>query len=244
MRVKVPCATCANVADPKKYQFRIFDGELDDVGYVHVACDKGHKSIVVYDSRRYEVLLESATSALLAGYANEAISTFSTALERCYEFYIRVVLRSRGIAPGEIDKSWKEVAAQSERQFGAFHFLRLLEHGKPLNLNAKIATTRNSVVHRGKIATTEDALEFGGLVYARIKEIEDSLSKNKKDVEAEQKHEVESQKQQVPEGVEYVVMNAFSVKVDPETDEVVGLPDTFQEYLAGVQRGKETGWIA
>ncbi|WP_260296009.1 hypothetical protein [Sedimenticola hydrogenitrophicus] len=223
---------------------KLFDGELDDVGYVHVSCDKGHQSIVVYDSRRYEVLLQSASSALLEGYANEAISTFSTALERCYEFYIRVVLRSRRIAPEQIEKSWKEVAAQSERQFGAFHFLRLLEHGEPLKLNPNIAKTRNSVVHRGKIATTDDASKFGELVYTRIKDIEDSLNKNENDMEAEQKHEVASQKQQVPEGVEYVVLKAFSVKVDPATNEVVGFPDTFQEYLASVQRGKETGWSA
>jgi len=224
--------------------FQIFDGELNDVGYVHVSCDKGHQSIVVYDSRRYEVLLQSASSALLEGYANEAISTFSTALERCYEFYIRVVLRSRGIPPEQIEKAWKEVAAQSERQFGAFHFLRLLEHGEPLKINPNIAKTRNSVVHRGKIATTDDALAFGELVYNRIKGIEASLSKNEKDVETEQKHEVDSQKQQVPAGIEHVVLKPFSVKIDVATNEVVGLPSTFQEYLAGVERGKETGWIA
>lgn len=244
MRVKVPCATCANVADPNKYEFQILDGELDDAGYVHVSCAKGHKSVVVYDSRRYEVLLQSASSALLEGYANEAISTFSTALERCYEFYIRVVLRSHGIALDKIDKAWKEVAAQSERQFGAFHFLHLLELGESLKLEPDIAKTRNSVVHRGKIATTADALNFGGLVYDRIKAIEDSLNKSEHDVEAEQKHEVKSQKEKVPEAMEYVVLKAFSVKVDPATNEVVGFPNTFQEYLAGVKRGKETGWIA
>ncbi|MES9855088.1 MAG: hypothetical protein ABW166_00590 [Sedimenticola sp.] len=69
-----------------------------------MTCDKGHKSIVVYDSRRYDVLLQSATNALLDGYTNEAISTYGTALERCYEFYVRVVLRSHEIDPKEIEK--------------------------------------------------------------------------------------------------------------------------------------------
>lgn len=149
-----------------------------------------------------------------------------------------------GHAPAEqIEKAWKDVAVQSERQFGAFHFLRLLEYGEPLKLSPDISKTRNSIVHRGKIATTDEALTFGELVYNRIKEIEASLSKNEKDVEAEQKHEVESQKQQVPEGMDYVVLKAFSAKIDVATHEVAGLPSTFQEYLAAIQQGKETGWI-
>jgi len=244
MRVKVPCAACINAADPKTYQLQIFDGELNNEGYVNVACDKGHNSIVVYNSRRYELLLQSASSALLEGYANEAISTFGTALERCYEFYVRVVLRSHGIAPEQIEVAWKEVAAQSERQFGAFHFLRLLEHGEPLRLDPDIPKIRNSVVHRGKIATTEEASQFGELIYTRIKAIEASLSKNGRDVEAEQKHEIETQTLQIPNGMESVVLQPFSVKIDPNTNEIVGLPDTFKEHLAAIHQGKKSGWIA
>lgn len=244
MRVKVPCGVCANVPDPGTYNFLLFDGELDNIGYVHVSCNVGHKSIVVYDSRRYEVLLQSATSALLDGYSNEAIATYSAALERAYEFYIRVVLCAHGINQKNIESAWKGVSSQSERQFGAFHFLRLLEHGEALELDEDIPKVRNAIIHRGKIASTDLASDFGSRVFLRIKQIESSLTKFPDDVQAEQEYEIEVQKQKVPSGIESVVMKSFSLKVDSETGEVVVFPETFDDYLSAVSNGRNKGWIA
>jgi hypothetical protein len=155
-----------------------------------------------------------------------------------------VILRSRGIELEQVEKAWKAVSAQSERQFGAFHFLYLIEHGSVLNLEPKIPEIRNRVVHRGMIAQSEEALQFGELVFARIKAIEESLKKNEPDVKKEQEHEVETQKQKIPVGMDYVVLKTFSGKVDTETKQFAGYPETFQEYLAAVHQGKESGWIA
>lgn len=90
-------------------------GELDDVGYVHVNCPAGHYSIVIYNARRYEVLIRSAANAFVDGYTNEVVAVMSAALERAYEFYIRVSCRASGIPAGEMQAAWKVVAAQSER---------------------------------------------------------------------------------------------------------------------------------
>jgi hypothetical protein len=144
MRTAAVCATCA-------------DARLHDSDLVHVDCPKGHRSIVLYDASRYQLLMTSASKALLDGYTNEAIAVFATALERTYEFFIRVVFRHKGIEDSAFDAAWKDVAKQSERQFGAFHFVYLSELGSVLPLNSKLAETRNKFVHSGNIASEEEA---------------------------------------------------------------------------------------
>lgn len=61
-----------------------------------------------------------------------------------------------------IDGSWRNVAAQSERQFGAFVFLYALEFGRPPKLlDQKWIELRNEVIHKGKIPTKDEALQYG-----------------------------------------------------------------------------------
>jgi hypothetical protein len=112
---------------------------------------------VIFNARRHEVLLRSGGKALLAGFANEAMISLAAALERAYEFYIRVVCRQRKIGDEQIGAAWKEIGHLSERQLGAFGFLYLLENGEPLLLNKKITEIRNHIVHQGRIATEIEA---------------------------------------------------------------------------------------
>lgn len=240
MRIKAPCATCMTTKED--YRLELLDGELDDSGLIYVSCRNGHSSNIVFNARRYEILMQSATSALLDGYTNEAISTYATALERIYEFYIRVLLRSRSIGPGVSEQAWKLVSAQSERQLGAFHFLYLIDEGHILELAPEISEIRNRIVHRGKIAKSDEALRFAKLIYERIRSIEVSLSKHTISMSAEQEYEIEAQKNIVPKDTDYVVLESFFVKID-KSGEAAGHPETFTEYLAAVHQGKESGWI-
>lgn len=239
------CAHCINHMNPADARRRpeTIMGELDGFGIVHVDCPKGHQSVVLYDARRYEVLMQSAAKALLDGYTNEAMSTFSTALERAYEFFLRVVFRSRGIDQAKFEKAWKAVASQSERQFGAFHFIYLAEIQDTLDLDARIPTLRNNTVHRGRIARETEAREFAELVYARIRQIEKCLDeKHKEAAEAEAKFEIEQQKASLPKETEWIVLEVFSVKLDAQSN-VIGFPDNFSEYILSIHKGRSSGFF-
>lgn len=73
-------------------------GEMHDSGVIFVNCPEGHRSAVLYNHRRHEVFFASGAMALLDGYANEAASSFATALERFYEFCIRVICKKQSIS--------------------------------------------------------------------------------------------------------------------------------------------------
>jgi len=55
-----------------------------------IECSRGHKSAILLQSQKFEVLLESAANALIEGYTLEAASSLSSAYERFFEFAINV----------------------------------------------------------------------------------------------------------------------------------------------------------
>src|SRR6202035_625643 len=65
----------------------------DRIAYVE--CSRGHKSALVLKSQRFEVLLESGAHALYRGFTFEAAASFSAALERFFEFAVKVLLIHR-----------------------------------------------------------------------------------------------------------------------------------------------------
>lgn len=232
MRKFVPCVTCLKNQLSDKSPINLLPGELDDNGIVYVTCKNGHKSAVVYKTRRYKLLLDSAARALIDGYTNESIASFAAALERAYEFYLRVSLRSKGISKDIIDSAWKSIARQSERQFGAFHILFLSENKKTLDLNSDIPTIRNRTIHEGRVALEQDALTFGRLVYERIFEIEKTLGQYRNYADQEEKDVIEAQKSFIPAGIDHTVMEVTPVLVDKNNQARVA--ENFSEFLSGV----------
>jgi hypothetical protein len=73
-----------------------------DDGVVHLECTRGHKTIQLIQSAKFEILMESGAAALLNGFTLEACASFSAALERFYEFALRVMCTARnsGKSPG------------------------------------------------------------------------------------------------------------------------------------------------
>lgn len=115
--------------------------------------------------QRYEVLFEIGAHAILDRYYREAVSSFTTSRERFYEFGIRVMLaKLQATEPALFAACWEAVSKHSERQLGAFVFLWAASFGEcPEILNA-YTRLRNDVVHRGKIPTREEALDYGNAV--------------------------------------------------------------------------------
>ena len=142
-----------------------------DVAIATIECSRGHKLAFMLQSQKFEILLESAASALLEGYTIEAASSFSAALERFYEFCIRVFSRKDGLNEIEFNATFKQMAHQSERQLGAFLYLYLQNFGKAYQVKNKIIEFRNRVVHKGYIPTLEEVEGYGADIFDEICEV-------------------------------------------------------------------------
>lgn len=138
---------------------------IPDDGVIELTCDRGHHTFMLIQQARYEILSELAVTALCDGYYREAVASFASALERLYEHYVDVVCRSRGIDRGAFVAAWKPLRRSSERQFGAFAMLHLIETGQPaLPLADKHVSFRNDVIHAGIIPDRKEAVAYGQAV--------------------------------------------------------------------------------
>jgi hypothetical protein len=147
---------------------------------IRATCAAGHALAWVIFNPRHELLFERGALAMVDGYYREAVANFAAALERFYEFHTRVVVWKNGIAVSDADAAWKSVAAQSERQLGAFLFTALTYYRSPVDMKGivKHVEFRNSVIHKGAFPSYEQSLEFGEAVRVFIcrylKALEDS----------------------------------------------------------------------
>lgn len=143
-----------------------------DDGLYETFCPKGHQAFIVLQQQKFEVLLTIAAHAIMDGYYREAVSSFTSGLERFYEFFIKTLFREKQIDEKEFLFSWKLVSSMSERQLGAFIFIHTLEFNRSPSLlkNAQVSF-RNDVIHKGKIPTLQEALEYGQAVLDVIRPI-------------------------------------------------------------------------
>ena len=223
MKAIAGCVTCMKEASkilvssgvPTTVHF--FSAEMADNGVVYITCDKGHKTAGVFLGRKHQFLFESGCRALLDDYTNEAVSSFSAALERTYEFFIRVAYRKLGLSTTLLDTTWKSIKAQSERQFGAFVILYPIIAGEPFELPAAIPELRNKVIHRGYIARVEEVLKYAKDIFSLIRQIMAVLN-NKCPTEmwVEINEAAQVQKSSVPAEMEwtYVGVTEFDLRVD------------------------------
>lgn len=146
--------------------------ELRDDGRYEFTCEKGHTTVTVLQEQKFEVLFDLGAYAILDGYYREAVASFTSSLERFYEFFIKATLFEDGLEENVIAESWKKVSSQSERQLGAFVFLYLKCFGEsPSLLRPKQVQFRNEVIHKGKIPSREEALKYGQEVLDTIRPI-------------------------------------------------------------------------
>jgi hypothetical protein len=152
--------------------------EVNNTGIYEVKCSNGHKSKTIIDNIDFEILFEYGINAIADGYYREAVSSITSSMERYFEFFIKVTLRASKIEFTTIDKVWKNISSQSERQLGAYIMLYTQTFGEePLLLSSnKEVPFRNSVIHKGYIPTRSEATDFGNSV---MQIIETSLIKLK-----------------------------------------------------------------
>lgn len=144
--------------------------EVREDGIYEIECIDGHKTINLVTLQKFQILFEIGSHAVVDGYYREAVSSFTSCLERFYEFYIKVMCLKHGINSPDFEASWKPIKNQSERQLGAFIFLYLLENKHaPVLLSNKMIEFRNAVVHKGNIPKREQAVEYGEYILNNIR---------------------------------------------------------------------------
>ncbi len=159
MKIRIECNKCqlGGTPHPGTYNYR----ELSDKKLYKIKCDAGHESIVFIENHKFDILFESGILALLDGYSREAVSSISSSLERFYEFYLKVICLKHGVYYDKIIANWKKIASQSERQFGAYIFVYLLENkNTPKTLLDKFVEFRNKVIHKGYIPSDEEVVKY------------------------------------------------------------------------------------
>lgn len=166
LKVFAPCMQCQIELGHPSFEPIFADYFDDGIGFIE--CSAGHKSAIMLQSVKFEILLESGASALLNGYTLEASATFSTALERFYEFAIRVMCLVNKLPNAVYEMMFSEMSRQSERQMGAFFALYAINFGKAYKPNRSIVEFRNAVIHKGKVPKPTEAESFATTVYDEI----------------------------------------------------------------------------
>jgi len=143
--------------------------EVRDDGHYEITCGAGHTTRVALENVKFEVLFELALNGLLDGYPREAVSSFTSSLERLYEFFWRVTCTHFGISAEEAIEAWKAVSSQSERQLGMFITAHLLltKRAPKLLTNAEVES-RNRVIHKGAVPSRGAAAKYGDSVMQLI----------------------------------------------------------------------------
>jgi len=177
MKLLVSCAECNK--ENLSQGMVMTTAEFNDSGRYEYKCHKGHDVIVIIFEEKFEILFEIGAYAIADGYYREAVSSFTTALERFYEFFIKVICISKGIEWETILDTWKIVSAQSERQLGAFAFVHLIDQGtKPTLLSNSQIELRNKVIHKGYIPDSDQATKYGQAVLNIIRQLSFFIKEN------------------------------------------------------------------
>jgi hypothetical protein len=189
MKLITFCTKCVNVIsdtdNPDRLKFAWFVVPFTDDNILEFTCSEGHKNALYLNNYKFTVLFEVGIFAITDSYYREAVSSFTAALERFYEFYIQLVMEKFKVEAEIFAKGWKEMRNQSERQLGAFISAYMIQNGKmPPLLKQKDVEFRNSVVHKGTIPTKEDAINFGNAVLNIINTI---LTEIHRDLDYEQR---------------------------------------------------------
>ena len=157
MKILISCPECIAL----NYESNAATLTLGNGSVYKATCERGHEQAVSLPHQKHEILFEFGVYAIIDGYYREAISSFAAALERYYEYFLRVVTLGE-YSEESFENAWKQVSSQSERQLGGYIFSHLIMCGRPPNLlSNSLITLRNRAIHKGYIPSKEEAMQYG-----------------------------------------------------------------------------------
>lgn len=229
MKLFSMCMMCLQELVPPSFEPIISDYFEEPISYV--TCNNGHKSILLLQNHKFEILLESAANALLDGYTLEAASTLSAAYERFFEFVIKVLIERHNIDDVAFTNTFKQIARQSERQTGGFLFLYLLSFKKNYQINKKIVEFRNKVIHSGYIPKNDEVLDFADLIYNEMSHISLLLMENyPMEIRSVGIKEMKICIEKKPEGMPIATINNAAFSPLESSDEKLTFRATLERY--------------
>lgn len=168
MKLPLTCPACMQEDLAKARPFVL--AELTDSNRYDTVCPRGHRAIVALQQQKFEMLFEIGLYAITDGYYREAVSSFTSSLERFYEFFVRAYFKQSDVDVAVVHEVWKAVASQSELQLGAYVMVYTSNLRRaPLLLPRRDVEFRNAVVHKGKIPTRAEAIDYGNVVLGLLR---------------------------------------------------------------------------
>ena len=175
MKISIPCMECSlsqATQTGATANIPLYEMDVQEDGLYRLTCSNGHLSRVYLTSEKFELLFDIGLNAIVDGYYRDAVSSITAALERFYEYFVKVYAASIGIDAEAYSSSWREIKNQSERQLGAFIFSYLhWTRSKPVLLSNRFVEFRNAVIHKGKIPSKTEAIEYANVVLNLINPI-------------------------------------------------------------------------
>ena len=153
--------------------------DLNNDGSYDIQCSENHKTRVMLQNQKFEILFEIGSLAFLDGYNFESIASFTASLERFLEFSIKILYLAKNNELTDFNKIWKHIDNQSERQYGAFLFLYFNEFQEIEDVPEKMKMFRNKVLHKGYIPSSEESFLYGEFVYDFITRLTQKFQKEK-----------------------------------------------------------------
>ncbi|MFB2881730.1 hypothetical protein [Floridanema aerugineum] len=144
-------------------------------------CPNGHVQISGLQYDLFDVLFTSGIHAYRKGFYSESVMSFAASLERAYELFIKLNLFKtvKTDNPLEtIDKFWKEIEGQSERQYGAFCSAYLMTVREAWKANQEQVKFRNKVIHKGYIANSQEAKKYAEYIIGCLNNIMKAIKEN------------------------------------------------------------------
>lgn len=178
MKILTPCTHCFF----EDGIYEVLSAEMNNDGLFKLDCANGHSSLTILQIEKFEALFDIGVDSLINGYKTEAVASFSTSLERFYEWFIRVILTKNNIDYDLIDESWKPLANASERQLGAFLLIFLNEFNECApKVDTNQSGFRNKVLHKGYLPSYEEAFDYGSYVLTYIRTVLNRMGDHSKD---------------------------------------------------------------
>lgn len=157
-----------------------FEVELNDENLYEFICPKKHRTLTQLQEQKFEILFDIASLALLDGYTKEAVSSYSSSLERFIEYCILILSLKNSVTTENFIKTWKQMSNQSERQLGAFLIL-CLQEGINNKIEENRSTFRNKVIHKGYIPSSKEAIDYGQYIMSFIQNTLKELNQTSKE---------------------------------------------------------------
>jgi hypothetical protein len=169
MKISTSCHKCT--FDNPKNNIRV-EGfiSIQEEDLYHFKCIYGHDNLLELQAFKFEILFESGLCAIKDKYYLESVLSITASLERFYEFFIKIILKSNGLEYETVEEIYKNMSKQSERQVGAFISLYGLKYKEaPILLKNKSTEFRNDVIHKGYMPHEEEVLNYAEEIFNIIK---------------------------------------------------------------------------